>query len=138
MPSHISVLENARTVEPPAYSTHSVNACPASGYRGCRGNEQKQTAAIFALRPLRREHVALNVAARVVGTGSGGVPGNAFSGVLTQKCFLKYLYITILYQPYESYGLRKHVHWQPLPGHIPYVLDFRHGNLRLDAVTAAK
>lgn len=45
---------------------------------------------------------------------------------------------TILYQPYESYGLRKHVHWQPLPGHIPYVLDFRQGNLRLDAVTAGR
>lgn len=45
---------------------------------------------------------------------------------------------TILYQPYESYGLRKHVHWQPLPGHIPYVLDFRRGHLWLDAVTAAR
>lgn len=34
---------------------------------------------------------------------------------------------TILYQPFESYGLRRTVQWKPLPGHIPYVLDFRKG-----------
>lgn len=30
-----------------------------------------------------------------------------------------------LYQPYESYGMRKSLGWKPQPGHIPYVLDFR-------------
>jgi len=40
---------------------------------------------------------------------------------------------TILYQPYESYGLRDNVEWRPLPGHIPYVLDFRAGNLSVGA-----
>jgi len=34
-----------------------------------------------------------------------------------------------LYQPYESYGMRKNLDWKPLPGHIPYVLDFRAGAL---------
>ena len=34
-----------------------------------------------------------------------------------------------LYQPYESYGLRRTVNWKPLPGHIPYVLDFRAGRI---------
>jgi len=38
-----------------------------------------------------------------------------------------------LYQPYESYGLRRGVAWKPLPGHIPYVLDFRAGKLVLSA-----
>jgi len=38
-----------------------------------------------------------------------------------------------LYQPYESYGLRRGVNWKPLPGHIPYVLDFRAGKLVLGA-----
>jgi peptide/nickel transport system substrate-binding protein len=32
-----------------------------------------------------------------------------------------------LYQPYESYGMTKKLDWKPLPGHIPYVLDFRAG-----------
>lgn len=32
-----------------------------------------------------------------------------------------------LYQPYESYGMTKTLDWKPLPGHIPYVLDFRAG-----------
>ncbi len=36
---------------------------------------------------------------------------------------------TLLYQPFESYGLRENVDWQPFPGHIPYVLDFRKGNI---------
>ena len=36
---------------------------------------------------------------------------------------------TILYQPYESWGMRKDVDWKPLPGHIPYVLDFHKGNI---------
>ena len=34
-----------------------------------------------------------------------------------------------LYQPYESYGLRQGIEWQPQPGHIPYVLDFRAGSI---------
>lgn len=34
-----------------------------------------------------------------------------------------------LYQPYESFGLRRSVNWKPLPGHIPYVLDFRAGRI---------
>jgi len=33
----------------------------------------------------------------------------------------------VLYQPYESYGMSKSLDWKPLPGHIPYVLDFRAG-----------
>ncbi len=32
-----------------------------------------------------------------------------------------------LYQPFESYGMSVRVNWKPLPGHIPYVLDFRAG-----------
>ena len=32
-----------------------------------------------------------------------------------------------LYQPYESYGMTRKIEWKPLPGHIPYVLDFRAG-----------
>lgn len=39
---------------------------------------------------------------------------------------------SLLYQPYESYGLRKDVDWKPLPGHIPYVLDFRKGNITVN------
>ncbi|BCH27547.1 ABC transporter substrate-binding protein [Mesorhizobium sp. L-8-3] len=35
----------------------------------------------------------------------------------------------VLYQPYESWGLRKSVNWAPKPGHIPYVLDFRAGSI---------
>jgi peptide/nickel transport system substrate-binding protein len=35
----------------------------------------------------------------------------------------------VLYQPYESYGMRQGVHWAPLPGHIAYVLDFRAGSI---------
>ena len=34
-----------------------------------------------------------------------------------------------LYQPFESFGLRRSVNWKPLPGHIPYVLDFRAGRI---------
>jgi len=34
-----------------------------------------------------------------------------------------------LYQPYESYGVASDVQWKPLPGHIPYVLDFRAGSI---------
>lgn len=34
-----------------------------------------------------------------------------------------------LYQPYESYGMKKTLNWKPLPGHIPYVLDFRAGRV---------
>lgn len=34
-----------------------------------------------------------------------------------------------LYQPFESFGLRRRVMWKPLPGHIPYVLDFRAGRV---------
>jgi peptide/nickel transport system substrate-binding protein len=32
-----------------------------------------------------------------------------------------------LYQPFESYGVKANIDWKPLPGHIPYVLDFRAG-----------
>lgn len=38
-----------------------------------------------------------------------------------------------LYQPFESYGMRRSVMWRPLPGHIPYVLDFRAGRAQLGA-----
>jgi peptide/nickel transport system substrate-binding protein len=37
-----------------------------------------------------------------------------------------------LYEPYEAYGVRQGVNWAPLPGHIPYVLDFRAGSLSID------
>lgn len=30
-----------------------------------------------------------------------------------------------LYRPFESWGMRAGVDWEPKPGHIPYVLDFR-------------
>ncbi|MEO1551691.1 MAG: hypothetical protein AAFR93_14880, partial [Pseudomonadota bacterium] len=33
----------------------------------------------------------------------------------------------VLYQPYESWGMRADLDWAPHPGHIPYVLDFRAG-----------
>lgn len=33
----------------------------------------------------------------------------------------------VLYQPYESYGMSRKIDWKPLPGHIPYVLNFRAG-----------
>ena len=38
----------------------------------------------------------------------------------------------VLYQPYESYGMRQGVTWAPLPGHIPYVLDFRAGSVTVE------
>ena len=38
----------------------------------------------------------------------------------------------VLYQPYESYGLRQGVNWKPLAGHIPYVLDFRAGSIAVE------
>jgi peptide/nickel transport system substrate-binding protein len=34
-----------------------------------------------------------------------------------------------LYQPHESWGMRRSINWKPLPGHIPYVLDFRAGSI---------
>ncbi|WMT90451.1 ABC transporter substrate-binding protein [Pelagibacterium sp. H642] len=37
-----------------------------------------------------------------------------------------------LYQPYESYGMRADLDWRPLPGHIPYVLDFRAGSISIE------
>lgn len=36
-----------------------------------------------------------------------------------------------LYRPYESWGMQQSVNWAPLPGHIPYVLDFRAGSISL-------
>lgn len=36
-----------------------------------------------------------------------------------------------LYRPYESWGMKKSINWAPLPGHIPYVLDFRAGSISL-------
>lgn len=33
----------------------------------------------------------------------------------------------VLYQPFESWGMREDLDWAPYPGHIPYVLDFRAG-----------
>jgi peptide/nickel transport system substrate-binding protein len=38
-----------------------------------------------------------------------------------------------LYQPYESWAMTAEVDWKPLPGHIPYVLDFRAGRVSLAA-----
>ena len=38
-----------------------------------------------------------------------------------------------LYQPYECYGMKSSLAWRPLPGHIPYVLDFRAGRVTLAA-----
>jgi peptide/nickel transport system substrate-binding protein len=37
--------------------------------------------------------------------------------------------VLVLYQPFESYGLKRSIGWRPLPGHIPYVLDFRAGRI---------
>ena len=37
-----------------------------------------------------------------------------------------------LYQPYKSYGMKKQINWKPLPGHIPYVLDFRAGMISVN------
>ncbi|WP_121062668.1 ABC transporter substrate-binding protein [Chachezhania antarctica] len=34
-----------------------------------------------------------------------------------------------LYRPFESWGMKKSIDWAPMPGHIPYVLDFRAGNI---------
>lgn len=34
-----------------------------------------------------------------------------------------------LYQPYEAFAMKKSIKWKPLPGHIPYVLDFRAGRI---------
>lgn len=39
---------------------------------------------------------------------------------------------SLLYQPYESWGLRKDIDWKPLPGHIPYVLDFHKGQIKVN------
>jgi len=36
-----------------------------------------------------------------------------------------------LYRPFESWGMKTSVNWAPLPGHIPYVLDFRAGSISL-------
>ena len=36
-----------------------------------------------------------------------------------------------LYRPFESWGMNKSVNWAPMPGHIPYVLDFRAGSISL-------
>lgn len=38
-----------------------------------------------------------------------------------------------LYQPFESFAMRANLAWRPLPGHIPYVLDFRAGRIALVA-----
>jgi peptide/nickel transport system substrate-binding protein len=35
----------------------------------------------------------------------------------------------LLYQPYEAYAMKKTLNWKPLPGHVPYVLDFRAGHI---------
>lgn len=40
--------------------------------------------------------------------------------------------VLVLYQPYESYGVRQSIAWKPQPGHIPYVLDFRAGSLAVN------
>lgn len=34
-----------------------------------------------------------------------------------------------LYRPFESWGMKQSVNWAPMPGHIPYVLDFRAGSI---------
>lgn len=41
--------------------------------------------------------------------------------------------LLVLYRPYEAYGLKRSLSWRPLPGHIPYVLDFRAGRITLAA-----
>lgn len=40
--------------------------------------------------------------------------------------------VFVLWQPYESYGIKKSIDWKPLPGHIPYVLDFRAGRVNIN------
>ena len=37
-----------------------------------------------------------------------------------------------LYQPYESWAMKSNVTWAPLPGNIPYVLDFRAGHITVE------
>lgn len=39
--------------------------------------------------------------------------------------------VLVLWQPFESYGVKKSINWKPLPGHIPYVLDFRAGKISI-------
>ncbi|MBO6777900.1 MAG: ABC transporter substrate-binding protein [Marinibacterium sp.] len=39
----------------------------------------------------------------------------------------------VLYQPFESWGMRADLDWAPYPGHIPYVLDFRAGYIADEA-----
>ncbi|SDK34966.1 ABC transporter substrate-binding protein [Billgrantia gudaonensis] len=34
-----------------------------------------------------------------------------------------------LYRPYEAWGMQADIDWEPLPSHIPYVLDFRAGRI---------
>ncbi|MEM5475533.1 ABC transporter substrate-binding protein [Pacificibacter sp. AS14] len=36
-----------------------------------------------------------------------------------------------LYRPFESWGMKTSINWAPMPGHIPYVLDFRAGSITL-------
>lgn len=36
-----------------------------------------------------------------------------------------------LYRPFESWAMKRSVNWAPMPGHIPYVLDFRAGSISL-------
>jgi peptide/nickel transport system substrate-binding protein len=36
-----------------------------------------------------------------------------------------------LYRPFESWGMITSINWAPMPGHIPYVLDFRAGSITL-------
>jgi peptide/nickel transport system substrate-binding protein len=38
-----------------------------------------------------------------------------------------------LYQPYESWAIQNDVTWEPQPGHIPYVLDFRQGSIEVNS-----
>lgn len=44
----------------------------------------------------------------------------------------------VLYQPYESWGMRADLDWAPYPGHIPYVLDFRAGYIADEANSITK
>jgi peptide/nickel transport system substrate-binding protein len=37
-----------------------------------------------------------------------------------------------LYQPYESWAMKSNVTWAPLPGNVPYALDFRAGNITVE------
>lgn len=36
-----------------------------------------------------------------------------------------------LYRPFESWAMRSAINWAPMPGHIPYVLDFRAESISL-------